>query len=144
MSPDPEIREPVVETNALVPARPPRLGRMAGWLQRVTGLVARRPPALPPGLPQRLDLLESRLAAHAEETAKRLEESEGRVLHRMQQRFEALEAELEASLHKTLLREVEEQTGALRRWLVAALLLALGALAVAGFTLAQVLMRGAA
>ena len=141
---EPEIRQPVVTTNALVPAGPARLGRVASWLQRVTGLVARRPPALPPGLPQRIDDLERGLAAHQEETRKRLEESESRVLHHVQQRFESLEAELAATLRKTVEREVAAETGSLRRWLVAALLLALVAGGVAALALFQLLSRGAA
>lgn len=134
---EPEIHEPVATSHALVPARPPRLGRVASWLQRVTGLGAHRAPELPPGLTQRIDALESRLAAHAEETAKRLEESEGRVLNHVQRRFETLEVELEGKLRRHVERELEEQMGSLRRWLVAALLLAIAAAGVAALALLQ-------
>ena len=142
----PEIREPVVTTNALVPVRPPRLGRMAGWLQRVTGLVARRSPEsppLPPDLTLRIDALEHGLAAHREETHKRLEQSESRVLHHVQQRFEALGAELETTLRKQIEREVATETGSLRRWLVGAILLALVACGVAALALSVTFSRGA-
>ena len=128
MSSQPEIHEPVVTTSvtsALVPVRPPRVGRVAGWLQRVTGLVARRAPAPIPDATPRLDALERALAAHREETDKRLEQSESRVLHVAQQQIESLAHELEASLRKQMQREVEVATGSLRRWLVGAILLAL-------------------
>ena len=130
-----EIREPEVTTTALVPARPPRVGRVAQWIRRVTGLVAPRPPELPPGLTERIGRLERDLAAHAEETAKRLAESESRVLHHVEQRFESLEKELTAALRRNVEREVAAETGSLRRWLVATLLLALLAAGAAGVAL---------
>ncbi|HVN38802.1 MAG TPA: hypothetical protein VMW19_11610 [Myxococcota bacterium] len=129
MSSQPEIHEPVVTTSvtsALVPVRPPRVGRVAGWLQRVTGFVAsRRAPAPIPDATPRLDALERAFAAHREETDKRLEQSESRVLHVAQQQIEALARELETNLRKEMQREVEVATGSLRRWLVGAILLAL-------------------
>jgi hypothetical protein len=136
MSFQPEIHEPVVTTSALVPAQPPRVGRVAGWLQRVTGLVARRASPVPiPDTTPRLDALERALAAHREETDKRLEQSERRVLHLAQQQIEALAADLETSLRKQMQREVEVATGSLRRWLVGAILLALVACGAAGAAL---------
>ena len=147
MSSQPEIHEPVVTTSvtsALVPARPPRVGRVAGWLQRVTGLVAaRRAPAPIPDSTPRLDALERALAAHREETDKRLEQSERRVLHHAQQQIEALAGELEASLRKQMQREVEVATGSLRRWLVGAILLALVASGAALAALYVTLVRAA-
>lgn len=122
---EPEIREPGVTTTALVPARTPRGGRVAQWLRRVTGLVTPRVPELPPGLSRRIDDLERELAAHAEQTAKRLVESEGRVLHLLEQRFESLAKDLAATLRRSVESEVAAETGSLRRWLVATLLLAL-------------------
>ena len=126
-----EIHEPDRTTNALVPVMPPRMSRVQGWLQRVTGLVARRSPpppvALPPDFKEltlRTEALEQGLAAQREETLKRLEQSESRTLHHVQQRFEALEAELGATLRKAVQNEVSVATGSLRRWLVGAILLA--------------------
>src|SRR5574342_556845 len=112
---EPEIREPAVTTTALVPARPPRAGRVAQWLRRVTGLVAPRAPELPPGLTARIDRLERELSAHVEETAQRLAESEGRVLNHLEQRFEALEKELAATLRRGVERGVAAETWSVRR-----------------------------
>jgi hypothetical protein len=150
MDREPEIHEPIVTTHALVPAEPRRPGRVAGWLQRVTGAFTARPSepsSVPPrlnGLPPRVDALERRLEAHVEETLKRLEESEGRVQHRTQQRFEALRSELEISLRATIAKEVGDQTDSLRRWLVASILIALVAGAIAAFALVQVISRSGA
>lgn len=141
-----EIHEPDRTTNALVPVTPPRMSRVQGWLQRVTGLVARRPPpvALPPDwkdLSLRTEALEHGLAAQREETLKRLEQSESRTLHHVQQRFEALEAELGATLRKAVENEVGVATGSLRRWLVGAILLAGAALCTAGLALYELFSR---
>jgi len=142
MSRDPEI---VASGNsALVPAQPPRFARFTHWLQRVTGLGAPTPPPLPPGLLGRVDAVERRLAAFEEETGKRLEESEGRILHRTQQRFETLEKELGATLRKTLERELEERLASLRTRLALVALLALGAGVAAGLALYQLIARGPA
>lgn len=144
---EPEIRDPVPTSNALVPVAPPRLGRMQGWLQRMTGLVSRRPTppaALPPDwsdVVRRVDSLEHGLGAHREETHKRLEQSESRTLHHVEQRFQALEAELGATIRKAVENEVGVATGSLRRWLVGAILLAGVALCTAGLALYEVFSR---
>jgi hypothetical protein len=146
MSSQPEIHDATVTTSALVTVPPPRLSRVQGWIQRVTGLVARRPapPPLPPDLSdlrQRTDALEHGLAAHREETIKRLEQGESRMLHHVQQRFESLEAELGATLRKAVENEVAVATGSLRRWLVAAILLAAVGFGTAALALYQVFSR---
>jgi hypothetical protein len=144
---EPEIREPVPSKHALVPVAPPRASRVQGWLQRVTGLVARRPPApavLPPDWKDvilRTEALEHGLAAQREETLKRLEQSESRTLHHVQQRFEALEAELGATLRKAVENEVGVATGSLRRWLVGAILLAGLAVCAAALALYELFSR---
>jgi hypothetical protein len=145
---EPEIREPVPTTNALVPVQPPRASRVQGWLQRVTGLLPRRAapaaPVLPPDFSDailRIEALEHGLDAHREETHKRLEQSESRTLHHVQQRFEALEAELGATLRKAVQNEVGVATGSLRRWLVGAILLAGAALGAAALALYEVFSR---
>jgi hypothetical protein len=141
-------REPEIvggTSRALVPAQPPRFARFAGWLQRVTGLGA-APPApqpLPPGLIGKVDSVERRIAALEEDTHKALEEAEGRILHRTQQRFETLEKELGASLRKTLERELEQRLAPLRTRLTLVALLALAAAVVAGLALYQLLASGA-
>ena len=146
MSSQPEIHDATVTTSALVTVPPPRLSRVQGWIQRVTGLVTRRPapPPLPPDLSDlrlRTDALEHGLAAHREETVKRLEQGESRMLHHVQQRFEALEAELGATLRKAVENEVAAATGSLRRWLVGAILLALVASGAAGAALYEIFSR---
>jgi len=146
MSLQPEIHEPTATTSALVTVPPPRLSRVQGWIQRVTGLVSRRPapPPLPPDLSElrrRTDALEHGLDAHREETIKRLEQGESRVLHHVQQRFESLEAELGATLRKAVENEVAVATGSLRRWLVGAILLALVACGAAGAALYATFVR---
>jgi hypothetical protein len=141
MSSQPEIHDATVTTSALVPARPPRVGRVAGWLQRVTGMVAKRAPVPMSDTTPRLDALERALAAHREETDKRLEQSERRVLHLAQQQIEALAADLETSLRKQIQREVEVATGSLRRWLVGAILLALVACGAAAAALYATFVR---
>jgi hypothetical protein len=144
---EPEIHDPVTPSNALVPVAPPRLGRVQGWLQRMTGLVSRRP-AAPAALPPdwsdallRIESLEHGLGAHREETHKRLEQSESRTLHHVEQRFQALEAELGATIRKAVESEVGVATGSLRRWLVGAILLAGVALCTAGLALYEVFSR---
>jgi hypothetical protein len=141
-NPEPEVHEPVVTTHALVPAEPPRLGRVASWLQRVRELVVGRPPEPPPDLSLRMEDLERELAALQEDIHKRLTESESRVLHHVQQRFETLEAELGATLRKAVEWQVAAETGSLRRWLVATLLLALLAAGGAAYALLQAVAQG--
>jgi hypothetical protein len=147
MSSQPEIHESTATTSALVTVPPPRLSRVQGWIQRVTGLVTRRPAPPPPLAPdlsdlrRRTDALEKGLAAQREETIKRLEQGESRMLHHVQQRFEALEAELGATLRKAVENEVAVATGSLRRWLVGAILLALVASGAAAAALYEVFSR---
>lgn len=118
-------------TRALVPATPPRFGFFARLLQRVS-LFGAPPPAPPapsiaPAMFARLDALADRLAAHEEHTAKRLEESENRTLHLMQQRFTALERDLLTSLREEISREVDERTKGLQTRIFVAIGIALGA-----------------
>ena len=146
MSSQPEIHDATATTSALVTVPPPRLSRVQGWIQRVTGLVTRRPapPPLPPDLSDlrlRTEALEHGLDAHREETIKRLEQGESRMLHHVQQRFEALEAELGATLRKAVENEVAVATGSLRRWLVGALLLAGVGFGAAALALYQLFSR---
>ena len=144
---EPEIREPVPTTNALVPVEAPRASRVQGWLQRVAGLLPRRsaPAAvLPPDFSdavRRIETLEHGLGAHREETHKRLEQSESRTLHHVQQRFEALEAELGETLRRAVQNEVGVATGSLRRWLVGAILLAGAGLGAGALALYEVFSR---
>ena len=144
---EPEIHEPIPTSNALVPVAPTRLGRVQGWLQRMTGLVARRPsspPVLPPDWSDallRIESLEHGLGAHREETHKRLEQSESRTLHHVEQRFQTLEAELGATIRRAVENEVGIATGSLRRWLVGAILLAGGALCIAGLAFYELFSR---
>jgi hypothetical protein len=142
MSREPEIVG--AASRALVPAQPPRFARFTSWIQRVTGLGAPPQLALPPGLPGRIDSVERRIAALEEDTLKRLEEAEGRILHRTQQRFETLEKELGASLRKTLERELEQRLALLRTRLALVGLLALAAAGVATFALVRLLAQGSA
>ena len=130
-------------TRALVPAPPQgRLGTFTRWLQRIVAYAAPSAPAAPPAPPEipvevytRLDALTDRLAAHEEHTHKRLEESENRTLHLMQQRFTALERDLLTTLREEISREVEEKTASLRARIAVAVGVSLGAVVLAIWTL---------
>lgn len=120
---------------ALVPATPPRFGFFARLIQRVAAFGPPPPmppaPSIAPAMFARLDALADRLAAHEELTSKRLEESENRTLHLMQQRFTALERDLLTSLREEISREVEERTKSLQARIFAAIGIALGAAVLA-------------
>jgi hypothetical protein len=144
-----EIREAVPETadapeatsRALVPVQPPpRMGRFASWLQRL--IAPPRTPresGVPPGFEGRIDELARRLAALEEETRKQLEESEGRILNRTQQRFETLRTELTELLRLKLEHEFEERIAPLQKRLTGAMLIALAALALSAFAVFRAL-----
>lgn len=129
-------------TRALVPATPPRTGLLARILQRITAfggppMAPHAPPEIPVELYTRLDSLADRLAAHEEHTHKRLEESENRTLHLMQQRFTALERDLLTTLREEISREVEEKTASLRARIAVAVGVSLGALVLVIWTLVR-------
>ena len=125
-------------TSALVPAAAPRRGRLARWLQRVTEVAPARSAVVPQELFERLDGLEVALAAHEEQTAKRLEENEGRTLHLLEQRIAVLEGELASSLARRAEREVRTQLAPLRSRIAIVALVALAAGAVGSFALLEV------
>lgn len=135
MNREAESQDTGATSRALVPVQPPRLGRFASWLQRVMGPLPPQAPALPPGLDARIDELERRQASLEEDTRKRLDEAEGRILHRTQQRFETLEQELGRSLRQTLERELEERIRGLRMRLTGVALVAIAAAVAAAFAL---------
>jgi hypothetical protein len=125
--------EPTVEaSSALVPAEPPmpRRRRFSKWLRRVAEVSPARP-AVPPEMLERLDGLEVQLAAHEEQTAKRLDENETRALHLLEQRLGAIEEELSGSLRRLLERALEKETRSLngRIAIVAVLALVAGGVA---------------
>jgi hypothetical protein len=132
-------------TRALVPATPPgRLGTLTRWVQRIVAYAAPTAPSTPPAPTEipvevytRLDALTDRLAAHEEHTHKRLEESENRTLHLMQQRFTALERDLLTTLREEISREVEEKTASLRARIAVAVGVSLGAVVLAIWTLVR-------
>ena len=125
---------------ALVPAAPPtRVGLFARFMQRIASYVPQQPapPSVAPELHARIDGLADRLAAHEELTHKRLEESENRTLHLMQQRFTALEREILTSLREEISREVEEKTASLRARIGVAVGVSLGAVVLAIWALVR-------
>lgn len=132
------------QSRALVPASAPRPGRFGRWIQRVTGLVRAAPVAsgVRPELLERIRKLEDRLAAHEEQTTKRLAEGEARVLHLLEQRLERVEQELAASLREIAAREVEQGVAWLRARLLVVAALALAAGAASALALARVFGAG--
>jgi hypothetical protein len=128
------------DSRALVPVPPPtRTSLFARFMARVAAYVPQQPqpPSVAPELHTRIDALADRLAAHEELTHKRLEESESRTLHLMQQRFTTLEREILTSLREEISREVEEKTASLRARIGVAVGVSLGAVVLAIWALVR-------
>jgi len=94
-----------------------------------------------PELLERMDGIEVQLAAHEEQTAKRLDETEARALHLLEQRLGAVEEELSGSLRRLLERALEKESRALRTRIALVGVRALAAGAVGSVALLAALGR---